>query len=62
MNNETPSHRPTFSFSANRTTGAHRVRYREGTRVDPQECVLCVPVDQATTPAQATEVPCEPHS
>jgi hypothetical protein len=38
------------------------VRYREGTMVNPQECVLCIPVDEALDTPQApsaADTPCE---
>ncbi len=60
MNDETPRQRPTFGFSSNRTTGTHRVRYREGTMIDPQECVLCIPVDEVRPAAQTTKKPPQP--
>lgn len=62
MQEQTPRHRPTFGFSSNRASGTHRVRYREGTMVNPQECVLCIPVDEALDTPQApsaADTPCE---
>ncbi|MNJ46222.1 hypothetical protein D3C77_413480 [compost metagenome] len=37
------SNRATFRFGINRSSANKRVRYVEGTQIDPNECILCVP-------------------
>lgn len=41
--NGNPPNRPTFRVSINRSSANKKVRYIEGTQIDPNECVFCVP-------------------
>lgn len=35
--------RATFRFGINRSSANKRMRYVEGTQIDPNECIFCVP-------------------
>lgn len=35
--------RATFRFGINRSSANKRMRYIEGTQIDPNECIFCVP-------------------
>lgn len=41
--NDNLPNRATFRFSINRSSANRRMRYVEGTQIDPNECIFCVP-------------------